>query len=146
MAKYNIYAVAYGLDPKTQQPVNNLKFHKWDECKPYVVGVEGAKYKGFLTEAEADTWLAQTAATPFEKNVTTLQPAKHEEVSGKTHVAQAHHDESFFDPEFYKMCTDMGVIPMGMVMMLQKQFVAQQKSIKTMQDSFKALQSGLPFI
>lgn len=57
MAKYNIYAIAVGIDPNTKEPVYNLKFKTWDECKPYVVGVEGAKYKGFLTEDEADAWL-----------------------------------------------------------------------------------------
>ncbi len=165
MAKYNIYAVAIGLDPKTKQPVSNLKFHTWDECKPYVVGVEGAKYKGFLTEAEADSWLAKTIAIPFEKHVTTLKPI--EESSGSFDVnvedAQKLHQildesyktatpipkekkDSFFDPEFHKMCTDMGIIPMAMVMTLQKQFVAEQKAIKVMQDGLKALKSELPFI
>ena len=54
MAKYNIYAIAYGIDPVLVEPVSNLKFRTWDDCKPYVIGVEGAKYKGFLTEEEAD--------------------------------------------------------------------------------------------
>ena len=57
MAKYNIYAVAYGIDPETKEPVSNLKFRTWDECKPYVMGINGAKYKGFLTNDEANAWL-----------------------------------------------------------------------------------------
>ena len=75
MAKYNIYAIAYGIDPVLVEPVSNLKFRTWDDCKPYVIGVEGAKYKGFLTEEEADTWLLQKAEN-FEKNVTCLNTSE----------------------------------------------------------------------
>lgn len=62
MAKYNVYAVAYGIDAKNNEPVFNLKLKTWDECKPYVAGVPGAKYKGFLTNSEADAWLDQVLA------------------------------------------------------------------------------------
>ena len=62
MAKYNIYAVAYGVNPQSKEPVFNLKFRTWEDCKPFVVGVEGAKYKGFLTDTEADAWLSEKVA------------------------------------------------------------------------------------
>lgn len=161
MAKYNIYAVAYGLHPETKAPVNNLKFHTWDECKPYVVGIEGAKYKGFLTDAEADEWLAKTAATPFEKQVKTLRPTAEQEMRGSFTMDvenmqkvqetleeqyQRNPKDSFFHPEFYQMCTDMGLVPFGVLMMLQKQFVAEQKHLQVMKQSTAALKNGLPFI
>ena len=57
MAKYNYYAIAYGVNPQSKEPVFNLKFRTWEECKPFVVGGERAKYKGFLTDKEADAWL-----------------------------------------------------------------------------------------
>lgn len=59
MAKYNIYAVGYGINPKTGEPVYGIKCKTWDECKKYINGVTDAKYKGFLTDDEADAWLRQ---------------------------------------------------------------------------------------
>jgi len=143
MAKYNIYAVAYGLDPKTQQPVCNLKFRKWEDCKPYVVDVKGARYKGFLTETEADEWLAKTIAIPFEKNVETLRPS---EVKAEPVSAPKENKESFYDPDFHQLCVDLGILPSAMVMYLQRKFVEQQKAIKSMQDGLAALKSDLPFV
>jgi hypothetical protein len=106
MAKYNIYAVAYGINPKTNEPVSNLKFHTWDECKPYVVGVEGAKYKGFLTNKEADEWL-KAKAHSFEKKVTVL------------HVE--------CEDEFKRMCAQLKISPDDMTKRLQDDFVRQMK-------------------
>ncbi len=63
MAKYNIYAVKYGIDPDTKEPVENLKCRTWDECKKYINGVTDARYKGFLTDNEADAWLGQATNT-----------------------------------------------------------------------------------
>ena len=57
MAKYNIYAVGYGVNPKTKEPVFGIKCTTWDECQKYIKGVQGAKYKGFLTDSEADAWI-----------------------------------------------------------------------------------------
>ena len=104
MSKYNIYAVAHGIDPKTNEPVSNLKFHTWDECKPYVAGVEGAKFKGFLTDEEADEWLKKKTEK-FEKNVTVL------------HVD--------CENEYNRMCARLGVSPEEMTKRLQDDFVRQ---------------------
>jgi viroplasmin and RNaseH domain-containing protein len=109
MSKYNIYAVAYGIDPKTNEPVSNLKFTNWNDCKPYVVGIEGAKYKGFLTDEEADTWLLQKTEK-FEKNVTCL-----------------HVDCS---EEFNQMCAKLDIKPEEMTARLQDDFVKQMKYIE----------------
>ena len=68
MAKYNIYAVAHGIDPETKALVFNLKFNTWNECKPYVAGVKGAKFKGFLTEDEADAWLNKHIVEKAKEN------------------------------------------------------------------------------
>ena len=106
MAKYNIYAVAHGIDPKSNEPVSDLKLHTWDECKPYVVGVEGAKYKGFLTDEEADEWL-KSKHDKFEKKITTL-----------------HIDEN---NEFNRVCAQLKIKPEDMTKRLQDDFVNQMK-------------------
>jgi hypothetical protein len=109
MAKYNIYAIAYGIDPVTKEPVSNLKFKTWGECIPYVVGVEGAKYKGFLTDEEADEWL-KNKTEKFEKKVTCL------------HVNCSE--------EFNRMCVRLGVKPDDMTARLQDDFVRQMQFIE----------------
>ena len=130
MAKYNIYAVAHGLDPKTKEPVSGLKFHSWDECKPYITGVEGAKFKGFLTEAEADVWLAKTAEVQTDKEDPIKKEAVKETGTGLL-------------PDFVKTCEELGVVPESVALALQMQFVSQQKLLKTMKTT---TESGLPFI
>lgn len=64
MAKYNIYAIGYGIDPKTRVPVFGLKVSTWKECESYVKGVEHARYKGFLSDTEADMWLDKVGNKP----------------------------------------------------------------------------------
>ena len=59
MGKYNIYAVGYGVDPDTGEIVTNKLCKSWDECQKFIKGVNGAKYKGFLTPTEAKEWLKQ---------------------------------------------------------------------------------------
>ena len=108
MAKFKIYAVAHGIDPTTNEPVSNLKFHSWDECKAYVVGIEGAKYKGFLTDTEADEWL-KSKCDNFEKKVTCL------------HVE--------CEDEYKRMCARLNVSPEEMTKRLQDDFVRQMKFI-----------------
>lgn len=62
MAKKLIYAVAYGVDPDTSQPVEGIKLYSWAECDRYIRGVKNARYKGFMTEEEADEWIASVLA------------------------------------------------------------------------------------
>lgn len=64
MGKYNIYAIAYGIDPVTKQVVTDVKFSTWREALPYVNAVEGANYKGFLSDSEADLWLKKQCGMP----------------------------------------------------------------------------------
>ena len=131
MAKHNIYAVAYGVNPKTKESVFNLKFKTWEECKPYVVGVVGAKYKGFLTETEADAWLEKTIASILD----TSSDEKDTSNPISTSLLQ---NDSCYDEEFKKLCINLGILPKDMCLHLQKKFVEEQKFI-----SSKAL--GLPW-
>ena len=59
MAKYKIYAVGYGVDPDTHKPVYGIKCTNWPDCQKYIKNVADAKYKGFLTDDEADAWIQQ---------------------------------------------------------------------------------------
>ena len=59
MAKYKIYAVGYGVDPDTHKPVYGIKCTNWSDCQKYIKNVADAKYKGFLTDDEADAWIQQ---------------------------------------------------------------------------------------
>lgn len=107
MAKYNIYAVAYGKDPVTKKPIFNVKFKTWDECKLYVSGVEGAKYKGFLTDEEADKWLEK----------------KNNEISAKL-------KSDTKENEFIHICVSLELDPDKVTTYLQNKFVQEQKFLK----------------
>lgn len=114
MAKYNIYAVAYGVNPMvntTQPMVMSMKFKTWEECKPCVSGVQGAKYKGFLTESEADAWLEKTVKELNEKS--NPNPAGYS--NPDTSDWQAKADKIYsaklhpVDQEFLTTCQDLGL-------------------------------------
>lgn len=107
MAKYNIYAVAIGKDPATGLQVTNLKFKSWSECKPYINNVEGARYKGFLTESEADIWI--------------------EKILNKTPAPAVNADANscVMMDSFVNACTLMNVNPEQMLAFLQKQYTEQ---------------------
>lgn len=151
MAKYNIYAIAYGLDPQTKEPVSGLKFHTWNECKPYVVGVENARFKGFLTEGEADVWLAKTAEVQTDKEPITKTGSGSYEMDADnikkvTKALEENYNSSCTNllPDFAKTCEQLGVNPVSVALALQMQFVSQQKLLKTMK--MNAIDSDLPFV
>lgn len=150
MAKYNIYAVAYGLDPQTKEPVSGLKFHSWNECKLYVVGVENAKFKGFLTEGEADVWLAKTAEVqtekePIKKTGSGSYEMDADNIKKVTKALEENYNSSCTSllPDFAKTCEELGVNPVSVALALQMQFVSQQKLLKTMKIT---AEPDLPFV
>ena len=96
MSKYDIYAVGYGIDPNTKKPVFGLKFKTWNECKPYIIGVVGAKYKGFMTEIEADAWL---------ERVNSNNDCPWQDKADKIYAAKLHP----VDQEFLTTCQDLGL-------------------------------------
>lgn len=57
------YAVKEGFDPVQKKEIRNLILESWDECKKYVTGVKGAKYKSFKTLEEAEEYLEKDAGT-----------------------------------------------------------------------------------
>lgn len=118
MAKYNIYAVAIGVDPITKEVVHNRMFNNWNDCKPYVVGIEGAKYKGFLTPEEATTWMNK-----INGNVP----------SNETAMMKSLNDSVYTD-EFKSVCAELGVFPKEMSVWLQKKFVDEHRFIKAKAD------------
>ena len=112
MGKYNIYAVAYGVNPMvntTQPMIMDMKFKTWDECKQCVSGVQGAKYKGFLTESEADAWLEKTINELHEKydSVGCSNP----DASNWQDKAKKIYDTHIHpvDEEFIATCKDLGL-------------------------------------
>lgn len=126
MAKYNVYAVAYGINPQSKEPVFNLKFRTWDQCKPYVVGVEGAKYKGFLTDDEADAWLDKKVAEIFGnkpegvEDTNTKQCTKSwQEKADDIYQAKLHP----VDEAFLLTCQRLGLSKMDTEHLLKKMFV-----------------------
>lgn len=130
MAKYNIYAVAYGIDPKTKEPIYGYKFHNWNDCKPYVVGIDGAKYKGFLTEEEANIWLEKSIKKEDTHPVT-------DEISVMiSNVADTiNQRNSPVHGEFENVCKELGVSTWDMMLCLEKQFVEQHRFVKTKQNN-----------
>lgn len=101
MAKYNIYAVKYGIDPDTKEPVQGLKCKTWDECKKYINGVTDAKYKGFLTDSEADAWLGLATTNEI------VDSAKHKSV----------------DEDFVMTCQRLGLSVIETEHIIKKTFI-----------------------
>lgn len=132
MAKYNFYAVAYGVNPQSKEPVFNLKFRTWEECKPFVVGIEGSKYKGFLTDAEADAWLDAKMAKlledgNLEKNANPeLKQRDWKEDIKKIGLAKIHP----VDEAFLYTCKDLGISQVDIDHLLKKMFVDVVKYLK----------------
>ena len=127
MAKYNIYAVAYGIDPNKQGPVFNLKLKTWDECKPYVAGVPGAKYKGFLTSSEADVWLKQVMVDITEHS-TPKSSRDWEDKAEKIYNSKIHP----VDEEFTSVCKKLGLLQIDVEHMIKKMFI---NTIKYLDDN-----------
>lgn len=67
MAKKKAYAVVKGHVPGI--------YDNWDDCKAQVDGYPGAKYQGFSTQAEAESYLASggVVAEKSEKKVSSAQ-------------------------------------------------------------------------
>lgn len=129
MAKYNIYAVAYGINPTTKESVYNLKFPTWDQCKPYVVGIEGAKYKGFLTDAEADVWLGKTvSALTEEKHDEEVTPVENSPFTFSVTMSK----------EFRDLCLKYKLSPRELAEYLMNNFVKEQEFLSV-------ISSGLPW-
>ena len=122
MAKYNIYAVAFGIDPKTKEQVSNLKFSSWNECKPYITNIPGAKYKGFLTTEEADVWLSNT--------INAINNQTEHKVNNTNNSNNTHTLNNDYDVEFSNVCKELGMFPKDVLTYLQKQFVQQYQFFK----------------
>lgn len=55
---HNFYAVKRGFDKKQNKEVTDLIVDDWYEVAPLVKGYSNARYKGFDTKEEAETWLS----------------------------------------------------------------------------------------
>lgn len=55
---HNFYAVKRGFDKKQNKEITDLIAEDWYEVAPLVKGYSDARYKGFDTKEEAETWLA----------------------------------------------------------------------------------------
>ncbi len=59
-AKKKYYAIKTGKDPITGEVVIDKIITTWSVAQTYVIGVEGAKFAGFVTIEEAEDWLKVT--------------------------------------------------------------------------------------
>lgn len=76
MAK-NFYAVKRGFDKKQNKEITDLIANDWYEVAPLVKGYKDARYKGFDTKEEAETWLSVVDKTDAEKRAkNTIDKAK----------------------------------------------------------------------
>ena len=66
MAK-NYYATKRGYDRHNKTEVKDFITTDWLEAKPLIAGYEEARYKGFETETEAQTWLENVDRIDAEK-------------------------------------------------------------------------------
>lgn len=90
MAK-KVYAVKKGICPGI--------YHTWAQCKAQVDGFPGAQYKGFLTLAEAESYLKGAAPGSLisEKNALAAAQSDSEQSAYKEGTAVAYVDGSY-DP------------------------------------------------
>ncbi len=81
MAKNRYYAIAHGQSPTTGEVVHNIILDEpWPTASTYVVGVEGAVYKGFPTIETAEAWLADSkkskkSGKPFISKAPGMKPS-----------------------------------------------------------------------
>ena len=85
MAK-NFYAVKRGYDKKQDIEVRDLIFTDWYEVAPLVKGYDNARYKGFDTEEEAETWLSVVDKSDAEKRTKVTIDKMKEEITGNTDI------------------------------------------------------------
>ena len=64
---HNFYAVKRGFDKKQNKEITDLIAEDWYEVAPLVKGYSDARYKGFDTKEEAETWLAVVDKVDAEK-------------------------------------------------------------------------------
>lgn len=124
MAKYNIYAVGYGINPDTKEPVSSLKCTNWPDCQKYIKGVPDAKYKGFITDEEADAWLAK-----FQEDNTTTKPdvaTPWQEKAEKVYESKIHP----IDQNFSITCKELGIMEMDVEHFMKKMFVDTVQFLK----------------
>lgn len=124
MAKYNIYAVGYGIDPDTKEPVRGLKCTNWPDCQKYIKGVPDAKYKGFITDEEADAWLAKFQEDDVKPAVVTQQPWQ--EKAEKIYEVKIHP----IDQNFNITCKELGIMEMDVEHFMKKMFVDTVQFLK----------------
>jgi viroplasmin and RNaseH domain-containing protein len=78
MAK-NFYAVKRGFDKKQNKEITDIITDDWYEVAPLVKGYNNARYKGFDTKEEAETWLSVVDRTDAERRAKeTIDKAKEE--------------------------------------------------------------------
>lgn len=78
MAK-NFYAIKRGFDKKQNKEVTDIITDDWYEVAPLVKGYNNARYKGFDTKEEAETWLSVVDRTDAERRAKeTIDKAKEE--------------------------------------------------------------------
>lgn len=74
---HNFYAVKRGFDKKQNKEITDLIAEDWYEVAPLVKGYSDARYKGFDTKEEAETWLSVVDKTDAEKRAkNTIDQAK----------------------------------------------------------------------
>lgn len=76
---HNFYAVKRGFDKKQNKEITDLIAEDWYEVAPLVKGYDNARYKGFDTKEEAETWLSVVDKTDAERRAKeTIDKAKEE--------------------------------------------------------------------
>ena len=118
MAKYNIYAIGYGIDPNTKEPVAGIKCTNWSDCQKYIKGVPDAKYKGFITDEEADAWLSKVREhNASESKLATRQ--SWQDKADKIYQENIHP----IDQDFIITCKELGLIQFDVEHLLKKMFI-----------------------
>lgn len=128
LSKYNIYAVGYGIDPDTKQVVTGIKCSSWDECKKYVNGINGARFKGFLTDGEADEWLKRFNTT--------------EEPKQETHYEESRPVKNSEDERFIAVCNKFGLSVYNTERFIKKMFC---DTVKYLEENVSLNIEDLPF-
>lgn len=74
---HNFYAVKRGFNKKQNKEVTDLIVDDWYEAAPLIKGYSNARYKGFDTKEEAETWLSVVDKIDAERRAkSTIDQAK----------------------------------------------------------------------
>lgn len=106
---HNFYAVKRGFDKKQNKEVMDLIVDDWYEVAPLIKGYSNARYKGFDTKEEAETWLSVVDKIDAERRAKNAvdQAKKDIGIESELPLEEAHNDVHAIADEYADAATKL---------------------------------------